>query len=168
MSLPLCRPEKAKSDVGLSAALFVTWALCTETDNSPPGRLPASACAVCQIVLGVVLRRLWLRPWINLRAPLSPSQSRLDKFMLPSLLFDPFAADKSAAQPQVEDHGAAALDWQNSADLPNFEVPVFNTEFRLDTSVFSNGSKKSQPGPEFREATGASSWAGTPARGGSI
>ncbi|POR31266.1 Membrane protein [Tolypocladium paradoxum] len=70
-----------------------------------------------------------------------PAQPSLDIPSPPPSSFDDTAANQPVAQPQLQDHGAGALDWQSWADLPAFEVPSFNTEFQLDTSVFSNGNK---------------------------
>ncbi|KAJ6445765.1 Aminomethyltransferase [Purpureocillium lavendulum] len=69
------------------------------------------------------------------------SQSSPDIFGLP-----PFCLESPASAPATS-HGDGALDWKSWGDLPAFEVPSFNSDFHLDTTVFTN-RKEGQPAPD--------------------
>ncbi|EQK99470.1 protein family UPF0592 [Ophiocordyceps sinensis CO18] len=72
---------------------------------------------------------------------LSRSQSSPDIFSLSSF-------EKPTASPPASLHHQV-LDWKSWADRPAFEVPSFNSDFELDTSVFANGRSPSPcPKPE--------------------
>ncbi|GJN73085.1 hypothetical protein PLICBS_007161 [Purpureocillium lilacinum] len=71
----------------------------------------------------------------------SRSQSSPDIFGLPL-----FGAESPASAPATS-HGEGAIDWKSWGDLPAFEVPSFNTDFHLDTTVFTN-KKQSQSAPD--------------------
>ncbi|KAM4059579.1 protein family UPF0592 [Hirsutella rhossiliensis] len=75
-------------------------------------------------------------------APLfSRSQSNPNIFSLSSF-------EKPTASPAASLHHEV-LDWKSWADIPAFEVPSFNSDFELDTSVFANGKNPSpSPRPE--------------------
>ncbi|PHH88618.1 hypothetical protein CDD83_7297 [Cordyceps sp. RAO-2017] len=86
------------------------------------------------------------------------SQSSPDLFSLSS--FDT-PADAASRRRDV-------LGWQSWTDLPAFEVPTFNSDFELDTSVFSHGrlaQLDAEPAPEpAPEPPARDSDDGTPAR----
>ncbi|KND90285.1 membrane protein, partial [Tolypocladium ophioglossoides CBS 100239] len=143
--VPLCRPEKADSNVGLSVFF-------RHTDTSQRDRQKRSRTASCICLRGlpacaVSRSATIMAPAVEQPARASsPSRPSLDILPLASTSFDDPTTSQPVAQPQPQpqDHGAGALDWQSLADLPAFEVPSFNTEFQLDTSGFSGG-KKLQP-----------------------
>ncbi|KJZ72613.1 hypothetical protein HIM_07972 [Hirsutella minnesotensis 3608] len=70
--------------------------------------------------------------------PFLRSQSSPDLFALSSSLEKPSGSPAASLQHEI-------LDWKSWTDAPDFEVPSFNTEFQLDTSVFTNGRDASPP-----------------------